>query len=84
MAKTPGFTEYVDDRDPSISDVLQEGMKRASEWFEDRRIDSNGVVRTYTFSKDNHRAFVALMEKHDKEFGAWMGEGGEDDEEVKK
>lgn len=75
MAKTPGFTEYVDDRDPSISDVLQEGMKRASEWFEDRRIDSNGVVRTYLFSKENHEQFTALAEKQDKEFNAWMSEG---------
>lgn len=75
MAKTPGFIEFVDDRDPTITDVLQEGMKRASEWYEDSRIDANGVVRTYLFSKQNHDEFTALAEKHDKEFNAWMGEG---------
>lgn len=73
MAKTPGFTEYVDDRDPSISDVLQEGTKRAAEWFEDSRIDSNGVTRTYLFSKANHDEFVQLIKKHDDEFIAWLG-----------
>ena len=74
MAKTPGFTEYVDDRDPSISDVLQEGAKRAaSEWFEDSRIDSNGVTRTYLFSKDNHDEFKQLTKKQDDEFIAWLG-----------
>lgn len=72
MAKTPGFTEYVDDRDDSITDVLRDGTKRAAEWFEDSRIDSNGVVRTYLFSKDNHEEFKSLMAKHDSEFNTWM------------
>ena len=76
MAKTPGFTEYVDDRDNSISDVLRDGTKRAAEWFEDSRIDSNGVTRTYLFSKANHDEFKQLIEKHDKEFNAWMMAGG--------
>lgn len=76
MAKTPGFTEFVDDRDPTITDVIRDDSKRAaSEWFEDRRIDANGVVRTYLFSKDNHDGFTALVEKQDKEFNAWMSEG---------
>lgn len=75
MAKTPGFTEYVDDRDSTITDVILDGTKRASEWFEDRRIDANGVVRTYLFSKENHEQFTALVEKQDKEFNAWMSEG---------
>ena len=75
MAKTPGFTEYVDDRDPSIRDVLIDGAKRASEWFEDSRIDSNGVVRTYLFSEKNHDEFVELAKKHDKEFFTWMNGG---------
>ena len=72
MAKTPGFTEYVDDRDPSITDVIPDGSKRASDWFEDSRIDSNGVSCTYLFGKKNHEAFVELTKKHDKEFNAWM------------
>lgn len=77
MAKTPGFVQYVDDRDDSITDILREGMKRsADEWFEDSRIDSNGVTRTYLFSKANHDEFKQLMEKHDKEFNAWMMAGG--------
>ena len=75
MAKTPGFTEYVDDRDDSITDVIRDGTKRAAEWFEDSRIDSNGVTRTYLFSKANHDEFVQLTEKHDKEFNAWMNGG---------
>ena len=73
MAKTPGFVQYVDDRDESITDVIREDTKRAaSEWFEDSRIDSNGVTRTYLFSKNNHDEFVQLIAKHDKEFNAWM------------
>lgn len=75
MAKTPGFIEFVDDRDPTITDVILDGTKRASEWFEDSRIDANGVVRTYLFSKENHDEFTALAEKHDKEFSAWMAGG---------
>lgn len=75
MAKTPGFTEYADDRDPSITDVLRDDSKRAAEWFEDSRIDSNGVVRTYLLSKENHDEFVSLIEKHDKEFNEWMAGG---------
>lgn len=75
MAKTPGFIEYVDDRDPSITDVLRDDSKRASEWFEDSRIDSNGVVRTYLFSKENHDGFVQLAKKHDSEFNEWMAGG---------
>ena len=75
MAKTPGFTEYVDDRDDSITDVIRDGTKRAAEWFEDSRIDSNGVTRTYLFSKNNHDEFKQLTEKHDKEFNAWMNGG---------
>ena len=75
MAKTPGFTEYVDDRDPSITDVLPDGSKGASDWYEDSRIDSNGVVRTYLFSKSNHEAFVELAKQQDKEFNAWMNGG---------
>lgn len=78
MAKTPGFVQYVDDRDDSISDVLHEDMKRsAAEWFEDSRIDSNGVTRTYLFSKANHDEFVQLAKKHDKEFNAWMTGGAD-------
>ena len=77
MAKTPGFTEYVDDRDGSITDVLRDGTKRAAEWFEDSRIDSNGVIRTYLFSKDNHDEFIQLIAKHDKEFNAWMAGGAD-------
>lgn len=73
MAKTPGFTEYVDDRDPTITDVLPDGSKGASDWHEDKRIDSNGVVRTYLFSKANHEQFVELAKQHDKDFNAWMG-----------
>ena len=76
MAKTPGFTEYVDDRDPSITDVLPDGSKHAADWHEDSRIDSNGVTRTYLFSKANHDEFKQLIEKHDKEFNAWMMAGG--------
>ena len=75
MAKTPGFTEYVDDRDSSITDVIPDGSKRTSDWFEDSRIDSNGVKRTYLFSKQNHEAFLELATKHDKEFFAWMDGG---------
>lgn len=77
MAKTPGFVQYVDDRDDSITDVLREGTKRAAEWFEDSRIDANGVVRTYLFSKANHDEFIQLIEKHDKEFIAWMAGGAD-------
>lgn len=77
MAKTPGFIEYVDDRDPTITDVLQEGMKRASDWYEDSRIDANGVVRTYLFSKENHDGFVQLAKKHDGEFQEWMAGGAD-------
>ena len=75
MAKTPGFTEYVDDRDPSITDVLPDGSKHAADWHEDSRIDSNGVVRTYLFSKANHEAFVELAKQQDKDFNAWMNGG---------
>ena len=78
MAKTPGFVEYVDDRDNSISDVIRDGTKRAAEWFEDSRIDSNGVTRTYLFSKENHDDFVRLTKRHDDEFNAWMTAGGAD------
>ena len=77
MAKTPGFTEYVDDRDSSITDVIRDGTKRAAEWFEDSRIDANGVVRTYLFSAENHEAFVELATKHDKEFNAWLSGGAD-------
>lgn len=75
MAKTPGFVEYVDDRDSSISDVIRDGAKRAAEWFEDSRIDANGVTRTYLFSKENHEEFKEMMKAHDKEFIAWMNGG---------
>ena len=75
MAKTPGFVEYVDDRDASIVDVIPDGSKRASEWFEDSRIDANGVVRTYLFSQDNHDGFLQLVKRHDKEFNEWMAGG---------
>lgn len=78
MAKTPGFIEFVDDRDPTITDVIRDDSKRAaSEWFEDRRIDANGVVRTYLFSKENHDGFVQLAQKHDKEFNEWMAGGAD-------
>lgn len=74
MAKT-NVTQYIDDRDPTITDVLFDGTKRASEWFEDSRIDSNGVVKTYLFSKDNHDGFLQLVKRHDKEFNEWMAGG---------
>lgn len=76
MAKTPGFVEYVDDRDPTIKDVIIDGSKRASEWFEDSRVDSNGAICTYLFSKDNHESFKNLAKQHDDEFSAWMKAGG--------
>ena len=60
MAKTPGFIEYVDDRDAK------------SEWFEVARIDSNGVSNSYLFSKANYQSFKQLMAKHDAEFNTWM------------
>lgn len=75
MAKTPGFIEYVDDRDSTITDVIRGDSKRAAEWFEDSRIDVNGVVRTYLFSKANHDEFKQLIEKHDKEFNSWLAGG---------
>ena len=75
MAKTPGFVEYVDDRDSSITDVIPDGSKRAADWFDDSRIDSNGVKRTYLFSKANHEAFLELAKRHDKEFLEWMSGG---------
>ena len=75
MAKTPGFVQYVDDRDASITDVLPDGSKHAADWFEDSRIDANGVVRTYLFSKENHEQFMELAKQQDKEFFKWMDGG---------
>jgi len=73
MAKTPGFTEYVDDRDATITAQLRENDPRTkSEWFEVARIDSNGVSNTYLFSKSNYQSFKQLMAKHDSEFNTWM------------
>lgn len=73
MAKTSGFTEYVDDRDASISATLRDNDPRTkAEWFEVSRFDGNGVKNTYLFSKANYNAFKQLMAKHDAEFNAWM------------
>lgn len=73
MAKTPGFTEYVDDRDSTIVAQLRDNDPRTkSEWFEVSRIDSNGVANSYLFSKANYQSFKQLMSKHDGEFNAWM------------
>lgn len=76
MAKTPGFTEYVDDRDSSIVAQLRDNDPRTkSEWFEVTRVDSNGVNNSYLFSKTNYESFKALMAKHDSEFNSWMSGG---------
>lgn len=76
MAKTPGFTEYVDDRDSTITAQLRDNDPRTkSEWFDDARIDSNGVTNSYLLSKSNHESFKQLMAKHDAEFNAWMAGG---------
>ena len=76
MAKTPGFTEYVDDRDSTITAQLRDNDPRTkSEWFEVTRVDSNGVNNSYLFSKSNYESFKSLMAKHDSEFNAWMAGG---------
>lgn len=76
MAKTPGFTEYVDDRDSSIVAQLRDNDPRTkSEWFEVTRVDSNGVNNSYLFSKSNYESFKSLMAKHDSEFNTWMAGG---------
>lgn len=73
MAKTPGFTEYVDDRNATITAQLRDNDPRTkSEWFEVSRIDSNGVTNSYLFSKSNYQAFKQLAAKHDAEFNEWM------------
>lgn len=77
MAKTPGFIEYVDDRDASIVAQLRENDPRTkSEWFEVPRTDANGVTNTYLLYKTNYQQFKQLMAKHDAEFNAWLA-GGE-------
>ena len=73
MAMTPGFTEYVDDRDPSIVAQLRENDPRTkSDWFEVSRVDSNGVQNSYLFSKSNYQQYKELLAKHDAEFNTWM------------
>ena len=73
MAKTPGFIEYVDDRDATITATLRENDPRTkSEWFEVTRTDANGVTNTYLFSKQSYQDFKTLMAKHDAEFNTWM------------
>lgn len=77
MAKTAGFTEYVDDRDATITATLRENDPRTkSDWFEVTRTDANGIANTYLLSKANYQEYKALMAKHDGEFNAWMA-GGE-------
>lgn len=53
MAKTPGFTEYVDDRNASITAQLRNNDPRTkSEWFEVQCVDSNGVLtRIYSANR---------------------------------
>lgn len=76
MAKTPGFTEYVDDRDATITAQLRENDPRTkSEWYEVSRIDSNGVTNSYLFSKANYQSFKQLMAKYDSEFNSWIADG---------
>lgn len=76
MAKTSGFTEYVDDRDASIVAQLRDNDPRTkSEWFEVTRVDSNGVANSYLFSKSNYQGFKQLMARHDAEFNEWMAGG---------
>ena len=76
MAKTTGFTEYVDDRDASIVAQLRDNDPRTkSEWFEGTRVDSNGVANSYLFSKANYQGFKQLMARHDSEFNEWMAGG---------
>lgn len=77
MAKTEGFTEYVDDKDPSIVAQLRDNDPRTkSDWFEVSRVDANGVTNSYLLSKANYLAFKELTARHDAEFNAWMA-GGE-------
>lgn len=77
MAKTPGFTEYIDDRDASITAQLRDNDPRTkSDWFEVSRVDSNGVANSYLLSKANYQSFKQLAARHDAEFNAWMA-GGE-------
>lgn len=76
MAKTPGFTEYVDDRDASITAQLRDNDPRTkSEWFEVSRVDSNGVTNSYLFYKSNYTAYKELAAKHDSEFNTWLAGG---------
>lgn len=76
MAKTPGFTEYVDDRDSTITAQLRDNDPRTkSEWFEVSRVDSNGVTNSYLFSKDTYTSYKEMAAKHDSEFNAWLAGG---------
>lgn len=76
MAKTPGFTEYVDDRDASITAQLRDNDPRTkSEWFEVSRVDSNGVTNSYLFSKATYTAYKELASNHDTEFNNWLAGG---------
>lgn len=73
MAKTTGFTEYVDDRDASIVAQLRDNDPRIkSEWFDVPRTDANGQTTTYLFHKSTYQAYRQLANKHDAEFNAWM------------
>ena len=77
MAKTPGFTEYVDDRDATIVAQLRDNDPRTkSDWFEVSRVDANGVTNSYLLCKANYNEFKKLIAKHDAEFNAWLA-GGE-------
>lgn len=76
MAKTSGFTEYVDDRDSTIVAQLRDNDPRTkSEWFEVSRIDGNGVINSYLFSKDTYASYKEMLAKHDSEFNAWLAGG---------
>lgn len=76
MAKTPGFTEYVDDRDATITAQLRDNDPRTkSEWFEVARVDSNGVTNSYLFSKDTYTSYKEMTAKHDSEFNTWLAGG---------
>ncbi len=77
MAITAGFSEYADDRDPSITAQLRDNDPRTkTEWSMVTRTDANGVTTSYLLSKANYQSFKQLMAKHDAEFNAWMA-GGE-------